>query len=123
MWNLGSCRAALSFVCLISSVNVLLWFDLLSLFLSVNTPCLTAIHGKPYPRGAATTNGPKANTPPAICQNSGGKLGGGSSRGLGGGGSCQGRGVFLPGVGGGASGRGLGGRPPRGEGGGGLGLG
>ena len=52
--------------------------------------------------GGATTTGPDATYPPAICQNSGGgaELGGGSGRGSGG---------VLPGVGGG-SGRGSGGR-------------
>ena len=43
--------------------------------------------------GGATTTGPDATPPPAICQNLWGG-GGGSSRGSGGG-------VFLPGVGGG----------------------
>ena len=75
----------------------------------------------PPSHGGATTNGPDATTPPAICQNSGGvggAIGGGPARGLGGG--------FLPGVGGGCScrgsgggsGRGSGGRPARVEGGG-----
>ena len=52
--------------------------------------------------GGATTNGPDATTPPAICQNSGG--GGSWGGGVRAGG--RGGGVFLPGVGG-ASGRGV----------------
>ena len=55
--------------------------------------------------GGATTNGPDATTPQAICHNS---RGGGSSRGSGGGGSCRGSG---------------GGCSYRGSGGGGVGLG
>ena len=67
------------------------------------------------PHGGATTTGPDATYPPAICQNSGGGGGGGGGQswrgvrpGVGGGvrlgvggGSYQGSGGVLPGVGGG----------------------
>ena len=49
--------------------------------------------------GGATTTGPDATYPPAICQNSGGGGGGGSCRGSGGGGVWPGvRGGVQPGV-------------------------
>ena len=76
-------------------------------------------YGDPKTPGGATTTGPDATQPPAICQNSGGAVGGGgSSRGSGGGssrgsGSCQGSG-------GGGGGQGSGGSPAKGEGGGGV---
>ena len=61
--------------------------------------------------GGATTTGPDATPPPAICQNlRGGGVGGGSSRGSGGGGQAGSRG--------GGVGPGSGGCPARGEGGG-----
>ena len=77
-----------------------------------------------WTQGGATTTGPDAAYPPAICQNSGGRwrrvqpgVGGGVLPGVGGGGcSCRGSGgASWPGV--------RGGRLARGEGGGGLGLG
>ena len=70
--------------------------------------CLNCV----VPTGATTT-GPDATHPPAICQNSGGgHLGGGSSRGSGGVKPGVGGGV-LPGVGGGGLARGQGGVQPR----------
>ena len=62
--------------------------------------CCVQLQGNP---GGATTTGPDATPPPAICQNlggGGGAVGGGSSRGSGGSSRGRGGGVFLPGVGG-----------------------
>ena len=68
------------------------------------------MHHATKPRGGATTTGPDATYPPAICQNSGGGGAefGGVRPGVGGG-QAGGRGEVLPGVGGG-SGRGSRGR-------------
>ena len=71
-----------------------------------------SMSGAAWGHGGATTTGPDATYPPAICQNSrggGGQSWGGSGRGSGGGVPAGGRGGVKPGSGGGLPGVGGGG--------------
>ena len=84
-------------------------------------PCLLGGPKEGGSHGGATTTGPDATYPPAICQNSGGgggggRVWGGSGRGSGGGPGRGSGGGLKPGVGGGPAG-GRGGGSGRGSGG------